>query len=312
MGHIDGPNLYAYVKCNPIRLTDPSGKQSKEKSPLEQHYNDPTLHNVAGPPPAGASENSQDRDPSPDERRGTKTSASDALVTLWPPAADEKLRRSGDKGSPRIDLTNERLLADHPNLYEAVWLLTLDYEKRAHEAAELAKQAGKTGKDINERYLAWNLARQDYGPVAGAPSYSVLRDAEHYLNRRWVASEPGMVTIPHGLPPPAAPAWWNPTVPWSESMNRLLFDKIYNPIRKNLSPLLGYSEAGPDMFYFESAGYAAGQLLRSPSEADRNVGLHYEESELSIERARTSTGLPRSIPSSGKDVRAFPLIQEPR
>ncbi|QBS44349.1 SpvB/TcaC N-terminal domain-containing protein [Nocardia sp. CS682] len=40
-GFVDGPNLYAYVRNNPIRLMDPAGTQSRENGTSDQNANDP-------------------------------------------------------------------------------------------------------------------------------------------------------------------------------------------------------------------------------------------------------------------------------
>ncbi len=323
-GLVDGVAMYVYVRSNPIRLADPSGQQSDEQSPLEQYYNDSTLHVVAGPPPDSANKYPKDRDPSPDETTVTKGKSGESVITLGnmivtgdtpvgraesPPAAEEKAvegkqKESGNKAKDEADqpkekvpdeLTDLKLLAANPNTYKAVWLLILDYESKAHDAAERARQAGDMGRDANERYLAWNLARKDYGPVAGKPAYSVLRDAEHYLNRRWFASEPGMVRIPNGLPPPFKPGKWNLTTPWSESMMKWIFDPSYNLLREYIGePLLGLSKTGPDMFYFEESGYMAGRLLASSSAADRKLGQHYEENALWLLNGGTRSGIYRN------------------
>jgi RHS repeat-associated protein len=57
-----GTNLYMYVKGNSIRMIDPSGNDD-EQSPLEKHYQDASLHKIAGPPPPPSDATKQGKPP---------------------------------------------------------------------------------------------------------------------------------------------------------------------------------------------------------------------------------------------------------
>jgi RHS repeat-associated protein len=301
-GMVDGPNRYAYARGSPVVLRDADGMQSvfpflndaddlerkevtggeygAEKAdpnetygPGEERPTDDSMPEVPPPspprtprppplPPKGPRRESKGP-PEPDER----IAADDAADAADPPVA---------AGAPSESMTAPR--AERPpnevdkrprptvNRVRATWVMIGDYDEKGREAARRAAEQGLTGRDANELYLAWNFAREDYRKVNLSNGDPVLRNAEHYLFRRWLASEGGIVWIPDGLPF-MDPGTFNPTIPMEAKFMEYFHDTIYNRFRRTIGEwLFDITPSTPDMYFFESLGYTEGERLKRKRE----------------------------------------------
>jgi hypothetical protein len=148
--------------------------------------------------------------------------------------------------------------AEPPDPYKATWSLIATYEQKGTEAARLAAESGQVGNNADAQYRSWDFAREDYRKVNLAGGDPILRNAEHYLFRKWISAE-GVRKIPDGLPF-MSPGPLNPTIIVSEYAVRRIHDPIYNPIREYvLQEFLPINKTTPDMYYFEKKGYEAGE-----------------------------------------------------
>jgi len=144
--------------------------------------------------------------------------------------------------------------------YLATWSTIRKYEEMGKRA--VAFGGGDYYRPWDPYYQAWNFAREDYRKQNLKGGDPVLRNAEHYLFRKWLAHEGGTVTIPRGLPI-RVPGQLNPIVLMSQWVMERIHDPVYNnAIRPDLESISDVSKAGPDMYHFEREGYAAGERLR--------------------------------------------------
>jgi len=152
--------------------------------------------------------------------------------------------------------------------YQATWAMIARYEAMGRSAAKLAQDSGVEGNDASEHYSAWNFAREDYREVNLKGGDPILRNAEHYLFRKWLAYEGGFVTIPNGLPF-MNPGSWNPTVTMAQPLMEYFHDPVYNALRSNvLENVVNINKTSPDMYFFEAMGYAEGERLRVNPQSD--------------------------------------------
>ncbi len=141
-------------------------------------------------------------------------------------------------------------------IQECRTLASLEWERRYGDA----EVYGQYTRD----YLAWDLIRETYRLVStSGGDFSVMRDAEHFLFRYWIASLGGeTVLIPRGIPF-NMPADWNPTIPMNE-LGMRIHDLIYNPFREIVDDYLPISPTTPSMYYWESLGYELGRRSIDP------------------------------------------------
>jgi RHS repeat-associated protein len=115
-------------------------------------------------------------------------------------------------------------------------------------------------------YEAWDRAREDYRLINLKGGDVVLRDAEHFLFRYWLASRPTfgeVVWIPR--PNPGGKGVGETTEdPWYKAPMNAWFmhdvhDPIYNPLRENvLEHIQDIAPTTPSMYEWERRGYGYG------------------------------------------------------
>jgi hypothetical protein len=151
-----------------------------------------------------------------------------------------------------------------------------EINKRVAKKIEFYQRAGKeaargASKEPynNEKFAAWDIAREEYRKVnmkGGDPSLDytaqteiqILRDAEHYLFRYWITSAQRIVTIPHGIPLNIDKSI-NPTLPMNWVVIGLIHDPIYNFVRHTiLEKITNISPTTPEMNYWEEKGFQDG------------------------------------------------------
>lgn len=199
----------------------------------------------------------------------TVVKTGDHSYEVYDPPSPKKPDSQPKEPTPKERGINSRdpvFMREHYDLspddrFRATWVMITKYQQKGQEAADLASGSGQAGNDINAQYRAWDFAREDYRKVNLKGGDPILRNAEHYLFRRWLQSE-GRVFIPNGLPfMKAGPH--NPTVAMNSWVMKNLHDPIYNLLRELILeklPLININKTTPDMFYFEKKGYEHGEL----------------------------------------------------
>ena len=291
VGPIDGYNLYVYVRNRPVGSKDVTGMQSSTGSaggvestpapdttavaPAPVNPVAPSVTDTGGGLEQSTPSSSSDRETlhtfhgrdadtiTPDvhvmkevivygERTAQPAGTSKSSTDPW------LLVTEGDDG-PIVRQP------EPPDPYKATWELIASYEKKGNEAAKLAAEAGKGGNDSDASYRSWDFAREDYRKVNLSGGDPILRNAEHYLFRKWISSNTGFRRIPDGVPF-MKPGPLNPTVAVREDAVRKLHDPLYNPLREHvLDKVFTINKTTPDMYYFEKKGYEAGEEYRRQS-----------------------------------------------
>jgi hypothetical protein len=163
-----------------------------------------------------------------------------------------------------------------------------EINKRVAEKINFYQNAGKqtararTTKPYNdEKFAAWDLAREDYRKVnlkGGDPNLEydtrleirILRDAEHYLFRFWITSARGVVTIPNGVPS-MEKGPYNPPLAMHWAVMGIIHDPIYNFLRQTiLEKITNMAPTTPEMSYWEEKGYRDG-IAQSSAASDKDA-----------------------------------------
>jgi len=285
-GLVDGTNLYAYVRQNPLRLSDQEGREAKttylgssrdEKyvGRLEKTWSGNQYWSESGSHNAGWYVRTEGREILAPPQTLPRFKLDSATLDLessslgWKRAPinllDTQLTIKKPLSFETMQLepsTTKCAMPPAPtDPYKATWFLISDYEQKGSEAASRGQESGQVGNDVNERYLSWNFAREDYRKVNLKGGDPILRNAEHYLFRKWTASEKdnAFVKIPDGLPF-MDPGKWNPTLMMNAGVMGGIHDPLYNWLRTHiLEHLININKTTPDMYFFEQAGYEAGE-----------------------------------------------------
>lgn len=162
---------------------------------------------------------------------------------------------------PNCKLDIVKVTYGNDPLYEKTFKLIDEFVLQGKKLAINGKQAGLEGNDIDPDYQAWNIAREKYRSISLNGGDPHLRDAEHFLFRKWISFKVH-VEIPDGLPFMNR-GYYNPTVNVSKDFFELFHDPAYNLLRKTiLEKIFDISPTSPEMLKFEAWGFEIGKCLR--------------------------------------------------
>lgn len=138
-------------------------------------------------------------------------------------------------------------------------------DPRIHEQ-KVTELIGQYRAASESEYEAWDRAREDYRRIHLKGGDSVLRDAEHFLFRFWLASRPTfgeVVWIPRPLPWGKGVGETAEDPSYTAPMNSLfmmnMHDVFYNPLREIiLERIKNISPTTPSMYEWERRGYNYG------------------------------------------------------
>jgi len=108
-------------------------------------------------------------------------------------------------------------------------------------------------------FEAWDLAREDYRLISTSGGDAMLRDAEHYLFRYYLATQlDDVVWIPDGLPF-NIPSEYNPPIPMNAFVMQYWHDPLYNElVRPVLEQFMDVAPTTESMTEWEERGWHDG------------------------------------------------------